>query len=78
MATKKKSPRQDELSAEDYAILGAAFTALGDFFALLSLIKQRETTQDEGGGNGGSIMAPGVGPGIGTGVGTAGARNRRR
>lgn len=35
---------QDELSAEDYAIIAAAFSALGDFFALLSLVKAREAT----------------------------------
>lgn len=37
-----------ELSAEDYAILGAGFTALGDFFAFLSLVKARQVTQETG------------------------------
>ncbi|OBZ19010.1 hypothetical protein A8L34_05555 [Bacillus sp. FJAT-27264] len=38
-----------ELSAEDYAIIGAGLTALGDFFAFLSLVKAREVTQETGG-----------------------------
>ncbi|QYK68189.1 MULTISPECIES: hypothetical protein [Paenibacillus] len=31
-----------QLSAEDLAILGAGFTALGDFFAFLALIKAKQ------------------------------------
>ncbi|MFF2016565.1 MULTISPECIES: hypothetical protein [Paenibacillus] len=39
----------NELSAEDYAIIGAGLTALGDFFAFLSLVKAREITKETGG-----------------------------
>ncbi|BCG60146.1 MULTISPECIES: hypothetical protein [Paenibacillus] len=47
MASKKNSPLEDELSAEDYAIIAAALVALGDFFAFLSLVKAKETTEAE-------------------------------
>ena len=40
--------KQEELSAEDYAIIGAGLTALGDFFAFLSLIKAKEVTKQTG------------------------------
>ncbi|MDQ0192483.1 hypothetical protein [Paenibacillus wynnii] len=40
--------KQEELSAEDYAIIAAGLTALGDFFAFLSLIKAKEITKETG------------------------------
>ena len=43
-----KQDEQPELSAEDYAIIGAGLTALGDFFAFLSLIKAKEVTKETG------------------------------
>jgi hypothetical protein len=43
------SVEANELSAEDYAIIGAGLTALGDFFAFLSLVKAREITKETGG-----------------------------
>ncbi|WP_019909575.1 hypothetical protein [Paenibacillus sp. HW567] len=39
----------DELDAEDYAIIGAGLTALGDFFAFLSLVKAKQVTKQTGG-----------------------------
>ncbi|MDT3427417.1 hypothetical protein J2Z22_002980 [Paenibacillus forsythiae] len=47
MASKKSIPREDELSAEDYAIIAAALSALGDFFFFMSLVKAKEVTQAE-------------------------------
>ncbi|AHV98292.1 hypothetical protein [Paenibacillus sabinae] len=47
MASKNNSPLEDELSAEDYAIIAAALTALSDFFAFLSLVKAKQTTEVE-------------------------------
>jgi hypothetical protein len=38
-----------ELSAEDYEIIAAALTALGDVFAFLSLVKARQVTKETGG-----------------------------
>ncbi|WP_234532441.1 hypothetical protein [Paenibacillus pseudetheri] len=38
-----------ELSAEDYEIIAAALTTLGDFFAFLSLVKARQVTKETGG-----------------------------
>ncbi|MBY9081424.1 hypothetical protein KIH86_11995 [Paenibacillus sp. HN-1] len=78
MANKKNGPRQDELSAEDYAILGAAFSALGDFFALLSLIKQREASQTGGAGTTGTEIVPGIGSGLIAGGVTPRMNGRRR
>ncbi|AIQ64818.1 hypothetical protein D3C81_217230 [compost metagenome] len=78
MANKKNGPRQDELSAEDYAILGAAFSALGDFFALLSLIKQREATQSGDSGNSGTVIVPGIGSGLIAGGAPSRTNGRRR
>ena len=48
MANKNNSneEKQEELSAEDYAIIGAGLTALGDFFAFLSLLKAKEATKE--------------------------------
>jgi hypothetical protein len=50
MANKKNGSQEEnqELSAEDYAIIAAGLTALGDFFAFLSLIKAREATKETG------------------------------
>ncbi|MHA6530638.1 hypothetical protein [Paenibacillus sp. BAC0078] len=52
--TPKKSDSGDplelnELDAEDYAIIGAGLTALGDFFAFLSLVKAKQVTKETGG-----------------------------
>ncbi|WP_156130496.1 hypothetical protein [Paenibacillus durus] len=50
MANKKniqRIPQEEEMSAEDYAIIAAALSALGDFFFFLSLVKAKETTQAE-------------------------------
>ncbi|QWU14827.1 hypothetical protein SAMN04487895_1066 [Paenibacillus sophorae] len=50
MANKKSIqsiPQEEELSAEDYAIIAAALSALGDFFFFLSLVKAKESTQAE-------------------------------
>lgn len=54
MARKKQptNKQKDELSADDYAILGAALTTLGDFFALLALVKARNEEEDDGNGSG--------------------------
>ncbi|WP_169733324.1 hypothetical protein [Paenibacillus durus] len=43
----QRLPQEEELSAEDYAIIAAALSALGDFFFFLSLVKGKETTQAE-------------------------------
>lgn len=53
MARKKQqtNKQKDELSADDYAILGAALTTLGDFFALLALVKARNEEEDDGNGS---------------------------
>ncbi|WP_379131779.1 hypothetical protein [Paenibacillus sp. sgz500958] len=45
----------EELSAEDYAIIAAGLTALGDLFAFLSLVKAREVTKTTGGEAGGGM-----------------------
>ncbi|WP_410514622.1 hypothetical protein PaeBR_09695 [Paenibacillus sp. BR2-3] len=50
--SKNKNGGQEEnqeLSAADYAIIGAALVTLGDFFSFLSLIKAREVTKEAGG-----------------------------
>ncbi|MFC3745608.1 hypothetical protein [Paenibacillus sp. GCM10012306] len=47
----------NELSAEDYAIIGAGLTALGDFFAFLSLVKAKEITKETGGQTGVTPLA---------------------
>ncbi len=51
MADKKNSNpvETEELSAEDYAIIAAGLTALGDFFAFLSLMKAKQIAKDTGG-----------------------------
>lgn len=50
MATKKNGNevKQEELTAEDYAIIAAGLTALGDFFAFMSLLKAKEVTKETG------------------------------
>ncbi|KWX70708.1 hypothetical protein [Paenibacillus jilunlii] len=39
----------EELDAEDYAIIAAGLTALGDIFAFLSLVKAKQVTKETGG-----------------------------
>ncbi|WP_036657758.1 hypothetical protein [Paenibacillus wynnii] len=50
MATKNNGneEKQEELSAEDYAIIGAGLTALGDFFSFLALVKAKEIVKETG------------------------------
>ncbi|WP_156934112.1 hypothetical protein [Paenibacillus zanthoxyli] len=43
----QRIPQEEELTSEDYAIIAAALSALGDFFFFLSLVKAKETTQAE-------------------------------
>ncbi|WP_233184031.1 hypothetical protein [Paenibacillus sonchi] len=42
-------PETEELDAEDYAIIAAGLTALGDIFAFLSLVKAKQVTKETGG-----------------------------
>ncbi len=39
----------EELDAEDYAIIAAGLTALGNVFAFLSLVKAKQVTKETGG-----------------------------
>ncbi|WP_379161745.1 hypothetical protein [Paenibacillus sp. sgz5001063] len=39
----------EELDAEDYAIIAAGLTALGDVFAFLSLVKAKQAAKETGG-----------------------------
>ncbi|SET59874.1 hypothetical protein [Paenibacillus sp. NFR01] len=38
-----------ELSSEDYAIIAAGFSVLGELFAFLSLVKAKQVTEETGG-----------------------------
>lgn len=44
-----KPLESEELSAEDYAIIAAALSTLGEFFSFLSLIKAKEVINESGG-----------------------------
>lgn len=39
----------DELSAEDYAIIAAGLSALGEVFAFMALLKSKQVTKESGG-----------------------------
>ena len=39
----------EELSAEDYAIIAAGFSVLGELFAFFSLVKAKQVTKETGG-----------------------------
>lgn len=39
----------EELDAEDYAIIAAGLTALGEIFAFLSLVKAKQVSKETGG-----------------------------
>ena len=39
----------EELSADDYAIIAAALSTLGEFFSFLSLVKAKEVIKETGG-----------------------------
>lgn len=39
----------EEMSAEDYAIIAAGLTALGEIFAFLSLVKAKQVIAEAGG-----------------------------
>ncbi|MNC51471.1 hypothetical protein D3C76_167600 [compost metagenome] len=48
--TKNGAPVEtEELDAEDYAIIAAGLSALGEIFAFLSLVKAKEVTKETGG-----------------------------
>jgi len=42
-----KNLYEDEISADDLALIGAVLTALGDFVAILSLLKARVEIKEQ-------------------------------
>jgi len=46
------SLESQELSAEDYAIIAAGLSALGEVFAFISLVKAKEILEETGGQSG--------------------------